>query len=94
MYVCVVYYVLCAGTYVLLSDYSRPPASSTHKHRILSTDEIEHCIRENELVEYEKINGHYAGTAAQQIKDVMQASKTCLLVIQPQVLHLCKVSQN
>jgi len=68
-----------------ISDCSRPPPPGTHKHRILSTDEIEHCIRENKLVEYEKINGHYAGTATQQIQDVMQASKTCLLVIQPQV---------
>lgn len=53
---------------------------------------MEQHIKENELVEYDKIGNHYSGTSIQQIKDVMEAGKTCLLHIQPQVSNVPCIS--
>ena len=46
---------------------------------------MEQYIKDNELVEYDKTDGHYSGTSIQQIKVVKEAGKTCLLYLQPQV---------
>ena len=69
-----------------LSDYTtRTPEVLARKHLIVSNEEMEQYIKDNELVEYDKTGGHYSGTSIQQIKVVMEAGKTCLLYLQPQV---------
>ena len=49
---------------------------------------MEKHIKDNELIEYDRISNHYSGTSVQQIKVVMEAGKTCLLHIQPQVCDI------
>ena len=77
----------------LYSDYTtRTPEILASKHQIISQEEIEQYIRENELVEYDKTGGYYSGTSIKQIKVVMEAGKTCLLRLQPQVCGMPKFS--
>lgn len=69
---------------------TRTPEILASKHQIISQEEIEQYIRENELVEYDKTGGYYSGTSIKQIKVVMEAGKTCLLRLQPQFLKIIK----
>jgi len=46
---------------------------------------MQHYIKDNELVEYDKTGSHYSGTSARQIQVVMETGKTCLLQLKPQV---------
>ena len=67
-------------------DYTtRTPEVLACKHLIVSREEMEQYMKDNELVEYDKTGSHYSGTSIQQIKVVMEAGKTCLLYLQPQV---------
>ena len=67
-------------------DYTtRTPEILSRKHQIISREDMEQYIKDNELVEYDKTDGYYSGTSIKQIKVVMQAGKTCLLHLQPQV---------
>lgn len=74
-------------------DYTtQSPEILASKHQIVSQQEMEQYIRKNELVEYNKTGGHYSGTSIQQIKVVMEAGRTCLLHIQPQVYMIISLS--
>lgn len=70
-------------------DYTTQlPKMPTGEHLIVSREEMEQHIKDNKLVEYDRIGNHYLGTSVQQIKVVMDAGKTCLLYIQPQVCDI------
>lgn len=69
---------------------SQSPKIPASEHLIISQQEMEQHIKENKLVEYDKTGNHYSGTSIRQIKNVMEAGKTCLLHIQPQFLKVIR----
>lgn len=79
-------YICVFQSLIYIPDYTtRTPEILACKHQIISREEMEQHIKDNELVEYERPGGYYSGTSIQEIKVVMDTGKTCLLRLQPQV---------
>ena len=80
---------------LLSSDTSRPPQPSEVDQKVyhfVSKQCMEKDIQNNKFVEHGFFSGHYYGTSINSIRSVVNARKTCILVLIPQVSPvLCDV---